>query len=157
MLDQGCCETFKRIADCIKVCTSSDTLSTESSSMMLNERIAKSQNLEISPSVPGFRSDIMLTAQNVLALPTRKLPLVACIIGHSVRAERNLAEDEDRDDSHAYAKKNRTKKNKKTGTPHVYYWDSGKNKLIPLLPLTKVDQGPIEALGYSVISKGMFH
>lgn len=149
----GCCNTLKRIADDIKLCSSE--LSSDVCSVKLMDRNEHHTPEEKSySSIERFCNATILMAQSILNLQKRQLPTVACIIGHILKSDKNTVLEETSSASQSHHKKNKKEKIK-SGTPYIFFWDWGKSERpIPLLPLSKIDEGPTEALGYTVVSRG---
>lgn len=141
--DNQCCETLKRIADHLIIC-SSEAPSEENSVV----------EMEAVVSTDKFSRDILSEAERILALPQRQLPLFACIVGH-LKEGNDEPPDEDIMDSSSWLTKKNRKEKSKNSTPYIFYWDS-KNyeQPIPLFPLTKIDEGPTEAVGYTTVCIG---
>lgn len=103
-----------------------------------------------------FSETTVKLSRNILAQPSRQVATVACVIGH-YKVENNSIADEENSSpppSFEHSKKNKKEKARNL-LPFVFYWDPNKSeKLVPLMPLGKLDQGPTEPIGYAVLSKG---
>ncbi|KAE8746421.1 hypothetical protein FOCC_FOCC006916 [Frankliniella occidentalis] len=145
-IDSGCCDQFKRIAETLS-CRSEVP---EVSSVKAADDVSELSNFK------KFPSSIVSRAERILRSKERVLPTVACIIGHVIEEERKLTQIEENDSpSNNIAKKNKKGKRDRSGSPCIFIWDHSRSeKPIQLLPLTKIDQGPTEALGYTVVTRG---
>lgn len=150
--NKACCETIRKLAGHIKACTSAAP-SEISSLQIMDKEVELNDNID-NISINEFSADTLIKAQVILSKNKRQLPTIACVIGRIMRDEEQIVLEEGNDSELNLTKKNR-KERTKNGSPFIFYWDSAKNeKPVPLLPLSKVKQGPHEPLGYTVISKG---
>lgn len=103
-----------------------------------------------------FSEATVKMSQDILAQPSRQVATVACVIGHYKVESNSVPEEESGSLPHSHSKKNKKEKARNL-LPYVFYWDPNKcEKLIPLMPLGKLDQGPTEPIGYAVLSKGLY-
>ncbi|XP_034239153.1 kelch-like protein 12 isoform X2 [Thrips palmi] len=104
--------------------------------------------------IEEFSEATVKMSRDILAQPSRQVATVPCVIGH-YKVENNSGPDEENSSpSHDHAKKNKKEKARNM-LPYVFYWNPNRSeKLLPLMPLDKLDQGPTEPIGYAVLSKG---
>ncbi|CAG2053836.1 unnamed protein product [Timema podura] len=87
-----------------------------------------------------FPANTVEAANHLLQLPRRNVPLLPCVVGHTLEETRQ--------------NESGTKVSVKSGQPCVFTFNEKKQEVSPLLILSKVTQGPLEPTGYKVTSKG---
>lgn len=110
---------------------------------------------EVGRLIEEFSEATVKLSRDILAQPSRQVATVACVIGHYKMESNSVPDEENSSPSYDHAKKNKKEKARNM-LPYVFYWNPNKSeKLIPLMPLGKLDQGPTEPIGYAVLNKGL--
>lgn len=87
-----------------------------------------------------FDPTTITSAENLLVSGPRMLPLVPCVAANIPVKSSDITPSP------------RQKWKEKSKQPYLFFWDG--KKPVPFLHLEKIDQGPAEAVGYKVITKG---